>query len=428
MQSLYSEHIAQLQKRYEAAMIMSAHDAVIIHSGSPKRVYLDDYNYPFKANPNFVTWLPINDSPDSFIVIRPEQKPTLIIQQPVDFWHTQPQLPEGPWLQLFNIISVPTSTAAINELPTEVNAAILTDNDKLVSDLWTQNPKAILNYIHYHRAYKTTWEVSQHRRANILAAEAHLSAKEAFLAGASEIEIHLNYLQTLKATDNELPYSSIVALNENGATLHYDRYNRQREEDPRSFLIDAGAVSNGYIADISRTWAMPGHTEFDSFIKMMHEQQQGIIGDIQVGQSYIDLHEQMHKRIANVLVEFNLIRCSAEEAFDKELTNAFFPHGLGHLIGVQTHDIGGHQFDENGRVVDINDRHHALRLRRPIEKGMIFTIEPGCYIIDQLLSGVDSNLLNKAAIEWLQSYGGARIEDSVYVSETGIENLTRPAI
>jgi Xaa-Pro dipeptidase len=137
----------------------------------------------------------------------------------------------------------------------------------------------------------------------------------------------------------------------------------------------------------------------------------------------------MHQRLAIILAEHKLINCSADSAVDNGITKAFFPHGLGHLIGLQTHDIGGHQLDRSGTVADTNDGHPFLRLRRNLEANTAITVEPGCYVIPELLKPfAGSSELNWDRIEWLRQFGGVRIEDTVVVTTDGPKNLTRPFV
>ena len=113
------------------------------------------------------------------------------------------------------------------------------------------------------------------------------------------------------------------------------------------------------------------------------------------------------------------------------VTSAFYPHGLGHLLGLQVHDIGGHMGDDAGSVVDPPSGHPYLRLTRMLEPDMVLTIEPGLYVIDMLIDNLDGtpgrDMLNQDKLDWLRPYGGIRIEDNVRVLEDGCENLTRQA-
>ncbi|MXW51108.1 MAG: M24 family metallopeptidase, partial [Gammaproteobacteria bacterium] len=112
-------------------------------------------------------------------------------------------------------------------------------------------------------------------------------------------------------------------------------------------------------------------------------------------------------------------------------SRTFMPHGLGHLLGVQTHDVGGWQTTPEGSEAPPPDAHATLRLTRTIEAGMVFTIEPGLYFIPMLLSRLrkeaNAREVNWPQVESMTPWGGARIEDNVLVMEGGARNLTREA-
>ena len=108
----------------------------------------------------------------------------------------------------------------------------------------------------------------------------------------------------------------------------------------------------------------------------------------------------------------------------------FFPHGLGHFLGLQTHDVAG-LIDNDGNDIDRPDGHPFLRLTRELEAGNVLTIEPGLYFIEPLLrkwrDEHDANDINWSKVDELAPYGGIRIEDNVLVTEGGCDNLTRRA-
>jgi Xaa-Pro dipeptidase len=121
----------------------------------------------------------------------------------------------------------------------------------------------------------------------------------------------------------------------------------------------------------------------------------------------------------------------ADEAIDTGLTSVFYPHGIGHLLGLQVHDVGGLQRDAAGGVIERPYNHPFLRLTRKLEDGFVVTVEPGFYFIDQLLDEAKQKPIGKM-IDWkrvgqLRKFGGVRIEDNVAARPGGQENLTRPA-
>ncbi|MEX2327304.1 MAG: M24 family metallopeptidase, partial [Pseudomonadales bacterium] len=198
----------------------------------------------------------------------------------------------------------------------------------------------------------------------------------------------------------------------------------------RSMLIDAGVTSNGYAADVTRTYAFRQGV-FADLINALDIQQQAIIEDIQPGMNYIDLHRRMHLRLAEVLREFGLVDMSPSSMVESNLTSTFLPHGLGHLLGLQTHDVAGFVQNREGDILPAPDQFPALRLTRPIEEGQVFTIEPGLYFIPMLLDELRSQPMasdvNWPKVDILLPFGGIRIEDNIAIQNDAPINLTRQA-
>jgi Xaa-Pro dipeptidase len=123
------------------------------------------------------------------------------------------------------------------------------------------------------------------------------------------------------------------------------------------------------------------------------------------------------------------VRVSAEETLAKGYTHPFFPHGIGHHLGIQVHDVAGRQKDPSGTPAPPPPEHPYLRNTRTIEPGHVFTIEPGIYFIPMLLrpfrSGPDASAFDWDAIDALTPLGGVRVEDNVVVTAAGPRNLTR---
>ena len=159
--------------------------------------------------------------------------------------------------------------------------------------------------------------------------------------------------------------------------------------------------------------------------------QQNIVKQVQVGVDFRDLHVDTHKMLASVLVDAELAQGNPDVLLETGVTSAFFPHGLGHLLGVQVHDVGGFMENESGTVIDPPSGHRFLRLTRVLEENMVLTIEPGLYLIDMLLDSLRGTpaegYVNWDTVDWLRPYGGIRIEDNVRVLVNDRENLTRDA-
>ena len=428
---LYTQHLTTLRERADKALALGNFDHLVIASGTPLRKFLDDQDYPFVANPHFRHWLPLN-IPGSWIVYTPGHKPKLIFLQPKDYWHVVPAAPSGYWVEHFDIEIVRDATDAVALLPNaNTRRAIIGPECPTVPGAEANNPQTVLDYLHWHRSYKTPYELELMREASRVGTRAHRAAEQAFRAGESEIGIHMAYLAAADQIDAELPYASIVALNEHGAVLHYTHFDRNAPTESRSFLIDAGGSAAGYASDITRTYAAKGHAEFQALIDSVDVAQRGFAAKVRAGQSYPDLHVHAHHVLAEVLREHGIIRMSAESAVSSGVTSAFFPHGLGHPIGLQVHDVAGFQASETGGTIARPQGHPYLRMTRVLEPGMVVTIEPGLYFIDMLLEEVRAKPvasdIDWARVERLRPYGGIRIEDDVVCTDGEPENLTRDA-
>jgi len=432
LQSHYASHVARTQKNWEQALLAEGFSAAVVHSGSPVISFLDDYVYSFRSNPQFLAWLPLTHHHDSVLLIQPGRQPQLWYYQPEDYWHMPPSDPEAWWAEHFDVhvvIAADAWKAALGGLNGQV--AVLGDSAELpvVFPKFSINPGNLIMRLHLHRTRKTDYELACMREASQRATRAHYAARDAFMSGLGEYDIHLAYLASVRQNDAELPYHSIVALNEHAAVLHYQERDRQTKAESRSFLIDAGACQNAYAADVTRTYAAH-NGEFSDLVGAMDQIERQLAGQVRAGLSYPELHLNAHHQIAELLQQAGISKLPAEDAVASGLSSVFFPHGLGHFIGLQTHDVAG-LVDNDGQPLERPSGHPYLRLTRELEAGNVLTIEPGLYFIPALLAEWkekgDVRAINWDRVEKLIPYGGIRIEDNVVVTETGAENLTRDA-
>ena len=430
----YAAHHAELLGRYESVLAEQGLAGILIFAGAPRIAYQDDRTYPFMINPWYQQWVPAHDHAWSILVLRPEHRPRLICHQPRDYWHVVPAEPDGFWPTHFDIVSAGSPDEVLKSLPDSLAGfALLGEPDAALAALLPGaiNPPGLVSALQFQRLYKTPYEVACMREANEIAARAHLVARDAFTAGASEFGIHLAYLESTGQTEALLPYTNIVALNEHAATLHYDACDRVQPPGRHAFLIDAGADCNGYAADITRTWPGEGETRFAELVGLLDDAQQALIEGIRPGQSYVDLHLGMHEVIGGILAQSGLVDMPPAEMVATGVTSAFFPHGLGHHIGLQVHDVAGKVADPAGTPLTQPGAHPFLRNLRPVETGNVFTVEPGIYFIDQLLEPLREQPAGRAvnweAVAALAPCGGVRIEDDIAVTGDGVVNLTRLA-
>ena len=429
----YSHHISHLHQLFSQVMALHHYDFVAIHSGYVKKTFMDDTHYPFVSNPYFNYWYPLSVPPHSWIIIR-EDRVSLKFYLPDDFWHKVEALPEDPRLNAFDIEVINQPTALNQWCQTAEKGLVIGEN----VENWTHelnvdlNNEQALNRLAWQRAYKTEYEKEQLRQANRIAVAGHKAAANAFHSGATEFEINAAYLAATTQNQHEAPYGNIVALNENAAILHYTVYEKSRntQRNKESFLIDAGAKAGHYCSDITRTYSGK-EDDFAELIAQVNNSQRQLVSQCVAGTDYADLHINYHKALVDILIESDIATGKAEEIWASGITQTFFPHGLGHFLGLQVHDLGGHQASIEGGVKAPPEAYPFLRCTRTIENNQVFTIEPGLYFIpsllDRLKQSKHKHFVNWQRVEHFMPYGGIRIEDNIIVNETGVENLTRDA-
>ena len=407
-------------------------DGVLVHSGSEEYYFSDDRSIPFNACGHYMHWVPVN-RPDQFVLVIPGEAPKYFQFVPPDYWYEQ-SINCEEWVE--NSIEI-IRISSIDELKQHMlgkNLGYLGPNLTLASSLGITessiNSKKLIFYLNFQRAYKTKYEVAQLKEANKLAILGHQAAKKCFLDHGSEYDIHMAYLKACMILEHESPYTNIVALDEKCAILHYQLKRKTNGENHKVLLIDAGCRVNGYSSDVTRTSVKNNVLNvFNDLLSGMENIEQELVSMVRPGIPYPDIHTAAHEKIGQLLLDLSICSGPLEVLVYAKVPHLFMPHGVGHLLGLQVHDVGGHQQDEIGKSLAPPESSPALRNTRLLASDMVFTIEPGCYFIPLLLEPERNTkrgkLINWQLIGELYPYGGIRIEDNILVTETGSENLTR---
>jgi len=431
LDELYVQHLQTVMRRADRSLAAGGFDALVVHAGRPPTQFLDDQDYPYKANPHFKAWVPIVDNPGCLLVYAPGMRPRVLFHQPNDYWHKPASLPQEPWTSAVDLTAMSDPAQAPAHWAKLGRVAFIGPSECFPSSppQSVNNPE-LLARLHYDRAVKTGYELECLRRASALGARGHLAALAAFRRGASEYNAHMQYLEASVQREEETPYNNIVAYNEHAAVLHYQNLERRPPQPLRSLLIDAGAQFRGYASDITRTYAAaPG--PFADLIAGLNAAQLRLCAQIVAGRDYREVHLSAHRLLGDLLLELGLTRLPGQAALEQRVTSVFFPHGIGHLLGLQVHDVGGVMEDLRGGERKRPDGHPYLRLTRMLEPGVVVTVEPGIYFIDSLLGAARADerrpLINWEAVEELRPYGGIRIEDNVVTTTAAPENMTRDA-
>ena len=431
-EQLYGDHIQQKLSRFRTILQATNFDRLIIGSGSEKIQFQDDMAYPFKTNPYFREWVPLNYANYFLFIDAENEKPKLYIQCKQDIWHSAPQKLAETYAQHLEIIEYSSLEVLIKQLSKSAGSlGLINETNDFDLDAKACNPPQILNAIDFQRRSKTAYEHACLREATRLAAPAHLAAKDAFMAGASELEVASAYLKACYCAESEMPYAIIAGINENAAVLHHHQLNNQPVE-PQSLLLDAGVQFNHYASDITRTHAYDSGSDFSSMINTLDRLQQDLVSEAGIGKNPAALHVQSQYAIASTLKQFNILKISVEEAVENKIINTFYPHGLSHHLGCNVHDKGSRLANAQGDQMPVSEKYPHLRASAPMVENQIHTVEPGLYFIPALLDKLEASK-NKSSVNWDQivhwkKYGGIRIEDNIILHANGhIENVTRDA-
>ena len=188
---------------------------------------------------------------------------------------------------------------------------------------------------------------------------------------------------------------------------------------------------HGYASDITRTHAGADASEFAALIDAVDAAQQGFCAKVRAGQSYPELHIHAHHVLAGILRDQGFIRMSAESAVESGVSSAFFPHGLGHGIGLQVHDVAGFHASENGDTIRETARTSvpAPDAHARTRHGHDDRARP---LLHRHAAGRAETQAGARDVDWdkvdaFRKYGGIRIEDDVVCTDGEPENLTRDA-
>jgi Xaa-Pro aminopeptidase len=275
--------------------------------------------------------------------------------------------------------------------------------------------------------------LEQLRQAAAVAELAHRAGMRATEPGKREAEVRAAMEAAITASGMCPSYNSIVTVH--GEVLHNEHHHNLL--GPNDLLLaDVGAETpEGWASDVTRTWPTAG--KYSGTQRALYEvvlaAQLAAIDAVRPGASYRAIHRQTGKRLVEGLIGLGILRGDADDLYEQGAAALFFPHGVGHLLGLDVHDmedLGDRAGYAAGRSRSTTPGDRYLRLDRDLEVGMVVTIEPGFYQIPRLLAdphevgGLES-ALQRNVLARFSDVRGIRIEDDVLVTESGSEVLTR---
>ncbi|KAK2980147.1 hypothetical protein RJ640_001731 [Escallonia rubra] len=284
------------------------------------------------------------------------------------------------------------------------------------------------------RVLKTDMELAVIQFANDISSEAHVEVMKKARVGMKEYQLESIFLHHtyMFGGCRHCSYTCICATGENSSVLHYGHAaapNERTLQDGDMALFDMGAEFNFYGSDI--TCSFPVNGKFTSEQRLIYnavlDAHNAVISTMKSGVSWVDMHILAEKTVLEALKQGGLLVGDVDNMMIERLGAVFMPHGLGHFLGIDTHDPGGYL---KGAERPKEPGLRAIRTSRELLEGMVITVEPGCYFIDALLvpameSSRTSKFLKSEEISKFRGFGGVRIESDVYVTSNGCVNMTK---
>jgi Xaa-Pro aminopeptidase len=399
--------------RAVAAWTLEGDEVVLVPAGTPPLIPGRDFPYPFMVHPEH-RYLADVEVADAVLALDAASGDWVLFTPRPDvddrIWHADVPALGRPLSELDAWLADrsgrPVVTIADDADPDQHHSRILTDL----------------------RLLKDDEEISRLRRA----ADATAHGFEVLLAAARPGRTEKAVAAEVDAAfvvagGDRTAYHSIVAAGRNGAVLHFAPGDTELQAGDL-LLVDAGAESGGYASDCTRTFvvgAEPSPVQRRLW-EIVHAAQAEGVTLCRPGQEYREVHLQVARSMAAGLVEIGLLRGVPDQLVADGTMALFFPHGVGHLLGLAVHDPGGYA---PGRERSPAAGLRFLRADRPLQEHMVVTIEPGIYFIEVLLADPAVRATHGDAVDWamaeeLLALGGIRIEDTVLVTADGGDPLT----
>lgn len=414
----------EIFKKRRKRVLAGLNGSALIVAAHPEQIRNDDVQHFYRQDSNMY-YLTGFEEPESFLMLRPGQSPETVMfvrQKNVEreTWDGFRYGPAGTQKEFMidEVYPIEQFEAKAIELLKGFETVYYRlfknpEADHKIQSVLTQLKKAsgrtgygLLTikdadtFLGEYRLKKDNDDLVNQRRASEISAEAHVAAMKFTKPGVTERHVQgvMSNVFYMK-NSARVGYPYIIASGASATTLHYN-FNDQECKNGDLLLIDAGAEYNYYSGDITRTFPVNGR--FSAAQKKVYEGvlkiQKELIDYVKPGIFFKDLHEMGANRLTDLMFELGLLSGRKEDAMKANEHRKYYPHGIGHWLGMDVHDSG---------LYFINNE------PRPLEEGMCFTIEPGLYIPAD----------DKSAPAELRGIG-VRIEDNIVVTKTGSENLT----
>ncbi|MEB3290479.1 MAG: aminopeptidase P family protein [Leptolyngbya sp.] len=400
-------------------------DPVLLWSGQPVSRNFPANTYPFRASSHFLylAGLPLAGA----ALLVEDGKATLFMDDPDPgsaLWHGPSPSPADQAAAIAAQAVYPLA-----DLPQHQGDAVgLPENLAQASPLQRDLVQALVEL----RLSHDDWALAEMRFAAQVSVLAHQVGMATTRRATTEAEVRAAIEQVMMAHQCPCAYTSIVTTH--GEVLHHDHYHHALHPGDL-LLVDAGAETPlGWAADITRTWPvsgrfLPPQRDLYQVVLAAHD---ACIAAAKPGVEYRDLHHLACLTLAAGLVDLGILRGQPEDLVERDIHALFFPHGVGHLLGLDVHDmedLGDVAGYAPGRQRSQRFGLGFLRLDRPLAPRMVVTIEPGFYQVPGILGPARQSSQYAGAVNWdrLDAFAtvrGIRIEDDVLITAEGCETLT----
>ncbi|KAI0181115.1 peptidase M24, structural domain-containing protein [Hypoxylon sp. FL1284] len=421
---------------YIRSKIPDATGVLYLEGRADKLLEDSDEPIPFRQRRAFM-YLTGVDAADCFLIYDIATAHSTLFIPPIDpdsvIWSGLPLSPEEA-LAKYDVDAVLPSTElnpTLARLGGAPNATVFAIADR-VSDAvtfleFTNKDFTILGEaVEECRVVKDEYEIALIKKANEISGAAHRAVLEKVKNAKNEYELEGVFVGTsISHGAKKQAYPSIVASGRAAATLHYV-HNDKDLAGKELLLLDAGAEWNCYAADITRTFPISGRfTERSRAIyEIVLQMQTDCIAMLKEGADWDEVHLQAHRIAIDGLLSLGILKGDRKEILEARTSTAFLPHGLGHYLGMDTHDTGGHPNYE-----DPDPIFRYLRVRMKLPAGSVITVEPGIYFCEfivrpYLKDPKHSMFIDEKVLDKYWDVGGVRIEDNLLITKDGSVNLT----
>jgi len=450
--TMYAENRNRVVKKFQENRFVPKHSLLLLQGGSSPTRYETDHEPLFRQESNFAYLTGVKE-PDCFLTIDVETKDsTLFI----------PRLPAEYAVWMGKIRSC-------EDFKQEYKVEQVKYVDELHSFIADYDPEVIYTTRGYNadsrryaveakfegieqfrvdngvlyqelvkcRVIKTKKELHMLAHINRISSEAHIWVMRNIHPRMTEFQLEsmFQHYVYFHGGCRHQAYTSICCSGPQGSILHYGHAGAPNDKvigEDQICLLDMGAEFRCYTSDITCT--IPSSGVFTEDQKLVYNAvlatQRKVMETMKPGISYVDMHRLAYEVVCDRLLQIGILHNgSLEELMQANLGAVFMPHGLGHFMGLDTHDVGGRP--KHSEFPDQSKPGYAsLRCCVVLEPGMVLTVEPGIYFNDYCLdtalaSDCQSKYINESVLQRFRGMGGVRIEDDVIVTTTGIINMSQ---